>query len=146
MKRIIFPIDRQENLPLPLNYCLDIAQKFGSEVILFHAYDLSNDFSEALSRYGNSSYTLNQITENLKKHGEDLLKKIEAEFSERGIKVKKVIVQGKPEREIISTATKDDCDLIIIGRRGFGSLKSLLLGSVSDYVLHHAEIPVFVVN
>ena len=38
------------------------------------------------------------------------------------------------------------CDLIVMGSRGLGALNSFLLGSVSNYMLTHAECPVFIVK
>ena len=35
---------------------------------------------------------------------------------------------------------------IVVGCRGLGVVKRMLLGSVSDYVLHHSTIPVAVIN
>jgi nucleotide-binding universal stress UspA family protein len=37
-------------------------------------------------------------------------------------------------------------DLIVIGNRGLGKLKRIFLGSVSDYILRHASVPVIVVH
>lgn len=52
---------------------------------------------------------------------------------------------SKPGEGICSCAEKEKADLIVMGTRGLSSLRRTVLGSVSDYVLHHSHIPVAVV-
>lgn len=51
---------------------------------------------------------------------------------------------GSPGEQILAVSTKVNARMIIIGARGVGLLRRTLMGSVSDYVLHHAHIPVLV--
>ncbi len=51
---------------------------------------------------------------------------------------------GVPAEEIMSEASKGD--LIVVGSRGIGGFKRLLLGSVSSALVHHAPCPVLVVR
>jgi nucleotide-binding universal stress UspA family protein len=47
---------------------------------------------------------------------------------------------------LLSTAVKNDASLVVVGARGVGTLQRLLLGSVSESVLRHADRPVLIVR
>jgi len=47
---------------------------------------------------------------------------------------------------IISHAAKEDVDLIVVGTRGLGGFKKMLMGSVSSGIISHADCPVLVVR
>jgi len=47
---------------------------------------------------------------------------------------------------IINHAAKEHVDLIIVGTRGLGGFKKMLIGSVSSGVISHANCPVLVVR
>jgi nucleotide-binding universal stress UspA family protein len=47
--------------------------------------------------------------------------------------------------DILAVAGEIDADVIVLGTRGRGAVKSLVLGSVSNAVLHHADRPVLVI-
>ena len=51
-----------------------------------------------------------------------------------------------PHETIIETATSRGCDLIVMGSRGLGGIRKLLLGSTTDRVVHHASIPVLTIR
>ena len=47
-----------------------------------------------------------------------------------------------PGDAILKTAEEEECDLIVIGCRGRSTLRRTILGTVSDYIVHHASVPV----
>ncbi|MEO0647750.1 MAG: universal stress protein [Cyanobacteria bacterium J06650_10] len=53
---------------------------------------------------------------------------------------------GHPGLVICQAATENDADLIVVGNRDQTTLISITLGSVSNYVLHHAPCSVTVVH
>ena len=57
--------------------------------------------------------------------------------------VKRVVSSGGPAATLLEAA--EGADLLVVGSRGLGGFKGLLLGSVSQQVSHHASCPVVVV-
>ena len=60
--------------------------------------------------------------------------------------IERLVVDGDPGRQIVSIASSRNVDLIVLGARGLRTLGRLLLGSVSETVLHHAGRPVVIVR
>ncbi len=52
--------------------------------------------------------------------------------------------EGDAAKRIMETANEIDCGLLLMGRRGRGGFKELLLGSVSHKVTNHADCPVLI--
>ena len=53
---------------------------------------------------------------------------------------------GNPGRSICELASTWEADLILVGSRGLKGLKEMFLGSVSNYVTHHAPCSVLIVR
>ena len=73
-----------------------------------------------------------------------------AEYAEiakaRGVKAETMLVRGHPARAILDAAKAKGTDLIVVGSRGLGGVKGLLLGSVSNAVVQNSKVPVMVVK
>lgn len=51
---------------------------------------------------------------------------------------------GNPGEQIVKKAEDIKATLVITGSRGLGTIRRTVLGSVSDYVIHHSHVPVIV--
>lgn len=56
------------------------------------------------------------------------------------------IAIGSAATALIEVAERYGCDAIVMGARGMGALRSSLLGSVSQVVLHASKVPVTIVK
>ncbi len=70
-------------------------------------------------------------------------KTVQAVAGDHADRVERVICESPAGNAIIDNAR--DAELIVVGRRGLGAVRSLMLGSVSSYVVQHATCPVLVV-
>ena len=67
-------------------------------------------------------------------------------FKVAGVPYEREIGSGDPAQTLIVLARQHGCDAIIMGARGMGALRSTLLGSVSQRVMHEAALPVTIVK
>ena len=51
---------------------------------------------------------------------------------------------GPAGQGIIQAVEKSGSEMVIMGTRGLGKIKRTILGSVSDYVVHHTNVPVLI--
>lgn len=65
---------------------------------------------------------------------------------EAGVEAEADYIVGEPGRQICAAAKQWQADLIIIGRRGRSGLSELILGSVSNFVIHNAHCSVLIVQ
>lgn len=72
--------------------------------------------------------------------------KILQSFSGKNVFVSTEVLFGSPDSRIVETAEEMSADLIIVGSHGYNRWERLLLGSVSDSVIHHAPCSVLVVR
>ncbi|MFM9904273.1 MAG: universal stress protein [Pyrinomonadaceae bacterium] len=84
--------------------------------------------------------------ENASKFVDSAVEKIKARLEGKTVNVSGDILFGSPDSRIVETAEEMHADLIIIGSHGYKSWERLLLGSVSDSVVHHAPCSVLVVR
>ncbi|MBL9037251.1 MAG: universal stress protein [Archangium sp.] len=70
------------------------------------------------------------------------LKEVAGEFPD--VAVERLIESGPVADTLVDTAQRLNVDLLVLGARGLGPGRRLLLGSVSDQVVHHAHCPVTV--
>ena len=67
-------------------------------------------------------------------------------LKDSGAEVNGEILFGSPDSRIVEVAEQENADLIIVGSHGYNRWERLLLGSVSDSVVHHAPCSVLVVR
>ncbi len=81
------------------------------------------------------------------KYYHDILEKAKKKAEDLGAPAKKTdILEGHVVEELLTYIEKEVPDLLVIGSRGLSTARRLLLGSVSDALVHHVKCPTIVVK
>jgi nucleotide-binding universal stress UspA family protein len=121
---------------------------FGDEIKIVSVIDMALPL--AVDIYSGYLPSTVEIEQSSKEHTENVLRKAKEQildlFPGTGIVVSTEVLIGTPETKIVETATAMKADLVIVGSHGYNLWERLLLGSVSDSVVHKAPCSVMVVK
>jgi nucleotide-binding universal stress UspA family protein len=86
------------------------------------------------------------LEEGFEKAGAAVLEETKHVFHGVDVPITTQYRRGDPSHEILAAAAEVKANLIVMGSRGLGQIGGLILGSVSERVLHGAHIPVLIVR
>jgi nucleotide-binding universal stress UspA family protein len=98
----------------------------------------------ALGGPGETMIDLGGLDAGLEQAGRAILRESSEAFAGIDCPVTPVYRRGEPAAEILKAAEEAKAELIVMGSRGLGRIGGLFLGSVSERVLHAADIPVLI--
>lgn len=122
------------------SFALAQATEFGSDFILFHAYDTLVVAASDTSGIRYYDYAAAARSE------KDLLNPLVQRVHEAGIKCEVVVRPGLPADEILAFAQERQIDRIVMGTHSPGPIGKLLVGSVAEAVLRTSTTPVYIVG
>ncbi|HUU47274.1 MAG TPA: universal stress protein [Nitrosopumilaceae archaeon] len=136
-KKILVPLDGSKYSEKALQRASEISIAFDSKIILLYVVEKSlplnlldrKEYLEILQKFGNKT---------LKKASDILLKK--------EIIAKTLLKEGNIVAEIEKVAKKENCDLIIVGNKGLGSVTRFLLGSVSNKLAQSSQCSLLIIK
>jgi nucleotide-binding universal stress UspA family protein len=137
MKRIVVGVDGSRQSRRALRWAADEATLRGAHLRLIYAFTLPRVAPEqALST---------DVINRIQREAKDLVENEVDELGElaAGLEVSCTAAEGAPAQILLDAAR--DADLLVVGSRGRGGFKALLLGSVSQQCAHHAACPIVIV-
>jgi nucleotide-binding universal stress UspA family protein len=141
---ILVAIDGSSHAEKALAEAIDLAQGTGARLTVMTSVP---DASTWL--IGSAAYSAGIDFERLARESEreysDVLEKA-IETVPADLPVTKIIAHGRPGERILAQIEAGGHDLVVMGSRGRGTVRSAVLGSVSHHVLHHSPVPVLVVH
>lgn len=135
-QRILVGVDGSESARKALELSIYLAQVCNSKLDIIHVV--------VDTAFGGDSASTSDLIQELRNKGKLLLERCKSEATKNNVQAGTVLEEGDAAQVIIETANNNNSDLIVVGSRGLGFFKELLLGSVSSKVLQHARCSVMV--
>lgn len=153
IKKILVAVDRSERNKSVFDAAVSLAQTTGASLMLLHILAEDEPGYPVLPTYAyypmvdDHNYELYQTKlAEYKQWGLDFLQNLTRKATEQGIATEYTQLTGNPGRIICELAKNWSADLIVVGSRGLKGLKEMFLGSVSNYVTHHAPCSVLILR
>ena len=147
MYKILLATDGSDYSFKAAEKAIAMAKPMGAEVtVLSVAQDVPVFKGQEGLSYEQSIALQQNMVEGLENAAKEVLERTKKIFEENGIEVNTLVKKGQPASVICEEAKSGGYNLIILGSRGLGGFKELILGSVSNKVVHCANTSVLIVK
>ena len=154
-KKILVAQDGSESSQRAAQAALELAEKLKADLVVLHAiipptsyYHSTIASPTGMSLPAPSQHEIDAYYAYARKVALGIVGETESKAKKQGIHVKTEIPEAVSSivETIVNHASKENVDLIVVGTRGLGGFKKMLLGSVSSGIVSHAHCPVLIVR
>ncbi|XP_068738313.1 universal stress protein Slr1101-like [Montipora capricornis] len=145
-RKVLIAVDGSEHGDRAFEWYLTNLYNKEDSVIVLHAFEIpplpysSGPF--VFAYYEEWS----EMVSDLRGQATEMMRKYEQRCKEKKMHYEMILVVGKPAGNVIcKEAEKEKVELIVTGSRGLSKTRRTILGSVSDYIVHHTCCPVCIV-
>jgi len=149
MKRVLIALDMDPTAQQVAEVGYSLAKSMAADVFLLHVIVDGNFYSTGsfpimgYTGFIVSPVLFNKNTENARTESQKYLDSIKNHLGDDSLKT--IVMEGNASDLILKTANDFNADLIVIGSHSRRWLEEVLMGSVTETVLHRSTIPLFIV-
>ena len=141
MQKPLVPIDGSESAMRALSHTIaELRDRAGVQVHLLNVQ------TPPVHTFPGKLVPPDLFSQELRREGQAVLDQAQAVVQSAGLLSVCHVRIGRPGDEIAACAAEQDCDAVVMGKRGMGAAAGLLLGSVATKVVHAAQVPVTLVK
>jgi nucleotide-binding universal stress UspA family protein len=138
---ILVAIDGSPDAERALGHAIDLADCEHAKLTLFSAVPSPPAFAYATP----GASALTDLDEKAREETEAIVRAARDRVPQ-GVSVTTVVKTEPAKPALLKQIAEGGHDLVVMGSRGRGAVRSALLGSVSHHVLHHSDVPVLIVR
>ena len=134
-ERILLPTDGSKDAVRAAEAASDLAKRCGAELHVVHVWHDVRGFAHDF------------VKRELRRQGQEILDEQVKKIRASGGEVTKAYLRrGRTSNEVIALCKEIDAGLLVVGSRGLGTVQRILMGSQSEEIVHHAQVPVLVLT
>jgi len=138
--KILVPVDGSDISYRALDSALFLSERLASKITAIHVIE------KVPTVYIQSQKVLDELLETHKNESQKILDECSSIATKKGIAINTTLLEGNPASTILEFSQMEKYEVIIIGSRGMGHFKELILGSVSSKILHHSSCAVLLIR
>lgn len=141
MQKILIPTDFSTVADNALNYAIEIAAQFKSELVLYHVYSINKklDYNWEFSKHDQP------FVKEIEQKMRSTKLRFKDKLAEKGISIQTRIEEDHIFSLFDRLVQKHDIDMIVMGSKGASGIEKVVFGSVAETALELAKVPVLIV-
>ena len=143
VNRILCPVDFSTPCYEALAQARELASHFSAQMILLHVVSPIPVIPN--STFPSAAHVPDLLNE-MEDSARQSLAEVEKEMAEKGIESRCLVLHGSPADQIVSAASTEKADLVVIATHGMTGWKRVLFGSVAEKVVRHCKCPVLTIR
>ncbi len=150
--KILLPTDGSEKSKKANKHALWIADKSNADIVVFYVIEPHFPQVETTLPISTLPTPDEYFYDEIRTEGKQIIEEFKQELEEskskgicKNVKLKSLIKEGKPSKEILNVIKEENIDLVIMGASGRHGLDRFVLGSVTERVIRETKTTVMVV-
>lgn len=147
-RNIIIPLDASDHSFRAFQWYLYNLRKPGDAVVFVHIVE-PHSATSAISIGDTIKFKMDDSgakNDAASRKAKELIQKYVKLAEDNGVRAKgEITIDSKPGEGLVRTTQEQRATMVIIGNRGIGSLRRTILGSTSDFLISHVNVPVIIV-
>jgi len=150
IKKVLIALDYNPTAQKVAEVGYEFAKKMGAEITILHVLNDETDFAAlgyspimGYAGFADNDYAHVYDNEGLKKAATQFLEKSKKHLGDTSIQI--LVKEGDYAETILKTAKSMHSDVIVIGTHSRKWLENTIMGSVTEEVMRHSTIPLFII-
>jgi len=141
MKKLLIPVDFSDTSDAAVDFGLQLAEKCGYHVMLFHSVDFMHTYESMYMDAPHVQSFTQQVVKDMEVELDNLLRRC----SRDNLSISKHLTTGGMLSDMRNIVAEEDVDLIVMGTKGASGIKEFFIGSTTEKIVRLIDKPIIAI-